>query len=69
MALESLNDHNARVQREWAWSELGWSRPNGIACPECGEELLDTNPNEMLLAAPPQFKVHCPFCEYSGTRF
>jgi hypothetical protein len=69
MALESLNDHNARVQRQWAWNTLVQSRPNGIACPECGEELMDTNPNEMLLTAPPQFRVHCPSCEYSGTRF
>lgn len=69
MALESLRDHNARVQRQWAWSTIVQSRPNGIACPECGKELMDTDPDRMLLTAPPQFRVHCTACEYSGTRF
>ena len=43
---------------------------NGIACPKCGEELFDTNPNEILTSIPPQKNVGCSSkkCDYKGYR-
>jgi len=45
------------------------SIPNGIACPKCGKELMDSNPDCILLTHPNQCRVHCPHCDWSGTRF
>jgi C4-type Zn-finger protein len=44
--------------------------PNGIACPKCGEELLDTQPNVTLTSMPPQKNVGCSSekCDYTGYR-
>jgi C4-type Zn-finger protein len=44
--------------------------PNGIACPKCGEELLDTQPNVTLTSMPPQKNVGCSSkkCDYIGYR-
>jgi hypothetical protein len=64
--LASLEEHNKRHGALYNYTN---SRGNGIACPECGWELLDSNPSEMLLSNPPQFRVHCSFCDYHGTRF
>jgi hypothetical protein len=33
-------------------------QPNGIKCPKCGEELMDTYPNMILTSDPPQKNVH-----------
>ena len=43
---------------------------NGIACPKCGEELLDTKPNETLTSIPPKKNVGCSSeeCDYMGYR-
>jgi hypothetical protein len=45
------------------------SRGNGIACPQCGCELMDSYPSSALLSNPLQFRVHCPSCHYHGLRF
>jgi len=45
------------------------SQPNGIKCPKCGEELMDTYPNIILTSDPPQKNVHCPKCDHKGYRF
>jgi hypothetical protein len=44
--------------------------PNGIACPKCGEELLDTQPNVTLASMPPKKNVGCSSekCDYIGYR-
>ena len=41
---------------------------NGIECPECGEELLDSRPNLVLTSSPPKLGIHCEKCNYKGTR-
>ncbi len=62
-SLISLEDwNNRRVQ---ATPEICW---NGIACPECGKELFDVNPNMVLTLDPPMVNVGCS-CGYYGTRF
>ena len=42
--------------------------PNGIACPKCGAELLDSRPNVSLTSYPPQKNIHCSKCDYRGYR-
>jgi hypothetical protein len=41
---------------------------NGIACPECGSELIDSNPLLELASYPPQKNVNCSKCDYVGCR-
>jgi DNA-directed RNA polymerase subunit RPC12/RpoP len=61
--MESLNDYNER--RRILKLE---SQPNNIACPECGNELWDTDPSIVLPSDPPQIWVHCKHCSYKGLR-
>lgn len=44
-------------------------QPNGIECPNCKEELLDSNPMMTLTSNPPQKNTHCEKCGYKGYRF
>jgi len=66
--LKDLNEHNSQA------SSMHWSmndnnpRLNGIACPECGEELFDSNPMMTLTSMPPKKNVHCSKCDYVGYR-
>ena len=62
--LISLDDHNARKMG----AHLDPLMPvlNGIACPECGDELYDTN-NSVVLTCPPKYRIHCD-CGYRGYR-
>ena len=66
--LVSLDKHNSEA---WA-TQTGWfsnePKSNGIACPECGEELMDTNPNATLTSYPAQKNIHCPKCGTRGYR-
>ena len=41
---------------------------NGISCPKCGSELMDSRPMFTLMSKPPQKDVHCPKCGYIGFR-
>ena len=43
--------------------------PNGIACPCCSEELMDTSADMNYLTVPPQKAIGCPKCGYAGFRF
>ena len=66
--LIKLSDHNAEARsRQWGMND---NSPvlNGIACPNCGEELYDSNPMITLTSMPAQKNVHCNECEYSGYR-
>lgn len=42
---------------------------SGIACPECGAEMIVPNPNIILTSNPPQKNVCCPKCQYATTVF
>ena len=64
--MKTLDEHNAERRR---LHSLGNEpRPNGIACPTCGSELLDLNPMETFTSNPPQKKIGCPKCSYVGYR-
>ena len=40
---------------------------NGISCPVCGEELIDSD-NYILTSNPPQRNVKCLKCEFKSFR-
>jgi DNA-directed RNA polymerase subunit RPC12/RpoP len=40
---------------------------NGIACPNCGEELIDSD-NYILTSNPPQRNVKCLKCDFKSFR-
>jgi hypothetical protein len=67
-ALISLEVHNARCHDTYLKANA--PRPNGLSCPKCGTELIDTRPQLTLLTYPPRTNVHCPSaeCSFVGTR-
>lgn len=66
--METLEDYNRRRRQEQHYTDSSQPRPNGIACPQCGAEMLDSRPGETLTSNPPQKNVHCPKCGYAGYR-
>lgn len=64
--LRTLDDHNRSALEAFTLSNRPC--PNGIACPKCGQELVDSNPSVCLTSWPPQYSVHCLACEYNGYR-
>lgn len=67
--LKSLEQFQKERRADWnRVREFQQSHPNGIACPECGEELWDSNPSCTLTSNPPQKNIHCPNCNYRGFR-
>jgi len=66
--LKSLAEHNAEAgMLQWGMMEDS-PRLNGIACPKCGEELYDSEPNVTLTSMPAQKNVHCSKCPHVGFR-
>jgi hypothetical protein len=66
--LTSLDEHNSNAWSTQVNMYSNEPRPNGIACPECGNELMDTNPMMTLTSHPAKKNVHCSKCEYKGYR-
>lgn len=68
--MESLHEFNQRRRKEIdaSFGNLGQPVKNGIACPQCGTELLDTNPRMVLTSSPPKKDVHCPACHFNSYR-
>jgi len=67
--LKALDEHNA--ERVAAYELASAPRPNGIACPECGKELVDTDAtvkSAPFLRVMPYVVTHCPACDYYGER-
>ena len=55
--LKDLNEHNAQARNmQWAMNDNN-PRLNGIACPKCGEELYDSNPQQV------EYRLHQFFHE------
>jgi hypothetical protein len=63
--LVSLDDFNNKHRSKYLETE---NPKNGIACPNCGTELIDSNPNLVLTSFPPQKNVRCDNCDYTGYR-
>lgn len=64
--LKNLNAHNAEMHKRYHEASV-YPRLNGIACPECGAELWDSDAM-ILMSNPPQKNVHCNCCSYIGYR-
>jgi len=65
--MRTLEEHNDEVL-DFVKRMTSYPKPNDIACPKCGEELMDTD-NRVLTSNPPQRNIHCPSCGYRGYRF
>lgn len=67
--LKTLAENNAAARASRFYSP-GKEAPrlNGVACPECGAELFDTEPSIVLLSYPPKKSIHCSACGYTGYR-
>ncbi len=66
--LISLEEHNAFILEQVRDPFNNEPRRCGVACPRCQKELLDVTPGMILLSDPPQKKVRCITCGWSGTR-
>lgn len=62
-SLESIEEHNNKIFREF--EAINSETPCGVACPECGAELL-ADRSILLLSNPPQTPVRCPECGWRG---
>jgi len=65
--LKTLDEHNSKAWSTQVNMFSNEPKPNGIACPKCGGELMDTNPMFTLTSYPTQKNVHCD-CGYKGYR-
>jgi DNA-directed RNA polymerase subunit RPC12/RpoP len=63
--LKSLEQHD-QERRQW-WMDRDMRNRNGLECPKCKRELVDSNPNVVLTSNPPKKHVHCPHCTFQGT--
>ena len=66
--LKSLDEHNTTAWSNQSSMFDSSPQPNGIACPNCSEELMDSNPMVTLTSHPAQKNVHCSSCDYVGYR-
>lgn len=67
--LKTLRDYNReRLRYHWENTPDGNPCPNGISCPVCEKELVDTNPLTILPSFPPKKSVHCDSCDFKGYR-
>ena len=65
MTLRTLKEFNEGQVSSYNISNK--PRHNAIACPECGKELYDSEPNIILTSYPPKKSIHCD-CGYRGYR-
>ena len=63
ISLEDYNKHKSESYNQ-SLKPVG----NGIKCPKCEHELIDSNPDIQLMSFPPQTYVHCSNCNFYGTR-
>lgn len=67
--LKSLDEHNTEMSNlHWRHFNSIEPQPNGLACPNCAEELVDSNPMMTLASFPPKKTVNCTKCDYVGYR-
>ena len=66
--IKSLEEHDYE-RNSFNWNiNLNEPQLNGIACPDCGEELYDTDPMQVLTSNPPKKAIHCDNCGYRNYR-
>jgi hypothetical protein len=62
--LKTLDEYNREKMMASDYENSG----NGIACPSCGKELVDSQPGVALLTDPQRYAINCPACFWSGLR-
>ena len=67
MPPKTLEEHNANRGAIHARMMNPEKQMTGIACPLCGEELHNPQPNISLTSMPPQIMTKCGNCNYIGT--
>ena len=67
-ALRSLEEHDAEAWERHRIVNNMNSKPLGIACPKCGTELVNPEPNMVLTSNPPKQHTQCTakHCGYRG---
>ena len=66
--LKTLEDHNREKENFGYDLYVNEPIPNGIACPECGKEMMDSNPYMTLASIPPKKNINCPSCGHIDFR-
>ncbi len=68
MPLKTLEEHNIERERLYRFI-YEYPQPNGIACPKCGKELMDSDALS-LTSMPPKRNIHCSSsnCDFTGYR-
>lgn len=68
--LISINEHNDIRIAFWRDPDSKLSVPNGIGCPNCGDELVDKTPGLIQFGNPPRIEVRCGTdgCDYRALR-
>lgn len=65
--LDQFNEE--RLKHHLDMQEKVKPKYNGIACPKCAHEMMDTDPRHVLPTDPPSKKVNCPRCGFESTRY
>ena len=66
MALKNLDEYNKEFIEKFKRERKCY---NGLACPQCGEELRDREPGMFLASNPAQSIVICDGCGFTGKRY
>ena len=66
--MKSLDAFNRERMCSHTTTDMNKPIKNGIACPECDAELMDTTPSMTLCSDPPQKNINCSKCKYVGYR-
>ncbi len=61
LELKSIEEHN-RDRLFTILDRIG----TGVQCPNCGKELIETQPGVILTSNPPKKLVHCESCDYKN---
>ena len=64
MKLKSIDEYN---RERMAFISKSNSEKTGIGCPQCGDEMIESNPNMITCYIPPRKAVQCPTCKYSSS--
>jgi DNA-directed RNA polymerase subunit RPC12/RpoP len=66
--MKTLDQHNKETLDYMYEHNKPYPRKNGLACPKCGSELMDTD-GYVYASSPPQRGVNCSKCDYRGYRY
>ena len=65
--MKTLQEHEAEFWKKFRLPlSLGDAGNSGVACPSCGAELYEDR-TQLLLSNPPQHRVVCGICDWSGS--